>query len=45
MDDPNYVDTQVISPVQFTDEPPTDVETITVGSVKSDPDTMAVFIQ
>ena len=45
-DDPNYVDTQVTSPIQFIDEPPTDVETVTVtvGSVKSDPDTMAKFL-
>ena len=49
MDTTDIVNTesQITSPVQFTDEPPsTAVEmlTVTVGLVKSDPDTMAEFL-
>ena len=46
MDNAMNVETQVTSPVQFTDESPMTAETVrvTVSTVKSDPDTMARFL-
>ena len=46
MDDAINIESQVTSPVQFTDEPPMTAETVTVtvGTVKYDPDTMAEFL-